>query len=455
MPAAANATGARNKNRLITVSEALHAEIEAILQEREQDTPWHRITALQEHETKDAARAAFGEMRARYRETLDDLSEIGGAREDFAEQRTYVDQLIPERAAPTPAMMSDRPTLRDAFIRAAHAAGGVVPEGNGQQSGSGLRVHAEDVNLPQLHAAIDVGTGNQGLDTPGAITPGTPLAFGNGMMMVDLFQARAWTLPNTSKIQWNAGSSDGGVANFKGADGSNTQQDAVGNIGNYEEDLTRGHLYADVDMRAGATTDDAINFAMDSLNYSSRHAWSNQAVTGNGTSPNNHGFESYIGASLPGTTTKTTQAFGAVTGAQQIGYMINKRTDLAKRGWPPMVYALNPTAYGLFMTEQFTTGTGFEGVFGPLYATMQASLRGTRIVEIVRGMADAAADATWCVAYPFDQGMASAVHWLQYFELLRDPFTRVNNAEIRYHLFCWDGFQVKQPRALGTLTYMS
>ena len=446
----ANATGGRNASRLVTLESALHEQIELILQEREQDTAWHEITALASHETREAAQHAFGEMRTRYQGVVADLSAIADAREEFAAARNFADQAIPERAAPTPAMMADRPTLREAFSRAAHSIGGAANIPNEQ--GRGLRVMAEDVNLTRLHAAIDVGTGNQGLDTPGAITPGTPLAFGMGMMMIDLFEARAFTIPNSSKVQWNAGASDGGIANFKLADGATSSADGVGNIGNYEDDLTRGQLFADVDMRAADGTTDAIGFAMESLEYGARHAWSNQAVVGTGVAPSNHGAEAYIGTGLAGATAATTQAFGAVTGAQAVGYLIDLRTALANRGWPPMVYAINSTIFGDLMQTQMTTGTGFDSVFGPLYSQMIPMLRGSRVAEIVRGFVTPAAAATWCIAYPF-QGLANAIHWMQYFELLRDPYTQADDGQIRYRLFSWDAIQYAQPRALGTLTY--
>ena len=482
MPVSRNATRGRNAARLVTLEEELHTQIEGILQQREQDTPWNEIEGLSDYETPAEARTAFSELTARHTEVREDLEAIANTRADLREGRSYGAEVgrgreyaetdVPYRAAPSREMQADRPTLDEAFARMMSREGAIQALHSGGEGG--LRVNAEDVNLTefltrregrqnfldargQQFAAIDIGTGNQGLGLPQAMIPGTPIAFGSGMFFSDLFESRAWTMMEAAGPSWRAGTATANTrASAKiGASGRTGNVEAVGTIARYDDALTQTMVYVDDEWQAESLSADAIQFAVDSLSYEYQDATSYQCAQGNGTSPNNHGFRSYSGGTANTNAARaareqTSEFHNELAASALITKIMSLRSTLASRGWPPTTIALSPEAFEPLTSTQVSDGTPFDSAFGALFASMSQTLRGMRMYEIVRGFPAAAANSSLAWLYPF-MGRARAVHFARGFRLQRDEYTQADDAETRYRLYCLDALQVTQPIALGEL----
>lgn len=455
----ANATGGRNAVRLVADERELGDLIEIVLQRREQATDWHEIPELGEFEEREAARDAFGKLRDRYAQLTQDLEDVDSTRELLSGGRDLVNRVIPQRAAPSPAMMADRPTLTEAFVDAVERRGrSGLPVGS--QAGEGIQVLAEDVNLAALagptrmFATIDIGTGTSGLNLPQGVTPGTAPAFGGGVMAIDLFEFRAWTMPETAGPRWRARTGHA-AANTLRATGSN---DAVGEIAVYDDPLVLGSVYADIERLAAASSADAVAIAMDDLEYEYRAGMSFQAVQGTGGTrsnhrDDNHGFAAYTGGSGNagrGAVGTLAQAANELTLADTVEGLMDLRSTLSERGWSPMTIMLSAAAFAPLTTGQISDGTNLASLFGALFAEMNQSLRGMRIYEVVVGFPANANGSTVAILYPFS-GLASAVHYARAFEILRDPYTQAGDAEVRYRLFSYDALKIKQPIAIGEL----
>ena len=474
MSGIANSTGAKNTTRLVTLQEELGGRIRGMLEQRQQDVPWHEIEGLTQYEDRESARNAFGELQQQYEDVIADLELLDGVTDLTQRGRRFADQVIPARAAPTPAMMTDRPPFVEAMAQAVYQA--VRSDGDravvGQGPDQGVYVQAEDVNLLSMHgphrlglsphnyAEWDIGsTGDQGLGLPQGFIPGSAPPFMSGVMAIDLFQPRAMTVPNTSGIRWNARTANANVrSSFKIASRASVgAQDAASTNRRLSDNLTQGMLHVDAEWQAIDAATDTLPIVMQDLDYEYRDAMSYQALQAAGANDDNRGFAYYSSTTGAGDVTNLAarevldQFHDELTAADFISHFMSLRSTLAVRGHPPMVALVAPEQFEPLTATQVTDGTPFDSAFGALFATMQQTLRGIRLIEVVRGFAavDGADDiVSWL--YPFS-GPADAVHFMRGFRIQRDEYTQADNAQTRWRLYCEDALRVGQPHALGVI----